>query len=84
MLVQDLESQEDQYLFEICLVEYSVQIAIRLPFTVFPVFQTNLQLFPSRSLNIVLCLIGSDLQAKSTESQDAQNNQTSKSFHKHK
>ena len=64
LLVQESESQKDQYLFEICPVEHSVQIAIRLTFPVFPVFfQASLQLVPARSLNIVLYLIGSDLPA---------------------
>ena len=40
------------------------KIAIRLPFSVFPVFQANLQLVSARSLNFVLYLIGSDLLVK--------------------
>ena len=52
-----------QYLFEICLVENSAQ---KLPsdchFLYFHFFQASLQLVPARSLNVVLYLIGSDLQ----------------------
>ena len=48
LLVQDAKSQEDQYLFEICLVEHSVQVAIRLLFPVFPIYQTTLKLVSAR------------------------------------
>ena len=37
-----------------------MQIAIRMPFPVFPVFQASVQLVPARSLNVMFYLIGSD------------------------
>ena len=48
LLVQDTESQEDQYQFEICLSKHSAKFAIRLLFPVFPVIQATLQLDSAR------------------------------------
>ena len=68
-----------------CLKSARLSIYTKLPshyhFLCFHYFQASLQLVPARSLNIVLYLLGSDLLVKFTEFQDAQKNQTSKSFH---
>ena len=64
LLVHESEFQEDQYLFEICLVKNSVHNCQQIAIPVFPVFQASLQLVSARSLKIVLFLIGSDLQVK--------------------
>ena len=55
LLEQDPESQEDQYLFEICLVEHSVQICHRLPFPVFPFYPSQFTACPG--WNLLLCCI---------------------------
>ena len=53
--MQESESQEDQYLFEIWPVEHSVQNGHQIAiFLYFQFFQASLQLVPARSLNIVL------------------------------
>ena len=59
------------------------KFVIRLPVPVFPVIQANLQLVSARSYWNLLYIFGSDLLAQSTESQDAQINNISKSIYKH-
>ena len=78
MLVQDSESQEDQYLFEICPVEHSVQNCHQIAISCVSIHLSQFTACPARNLNIALYLIGGDVLVKSTESQDAQNHKTGK------
>ena len=76
LLEKDTESQEDQYLFEICLCEHSEQICHQLAISCVPVFQTTLQHVSARIYSFVVSTLKRPVSAKYRvpRFQDAQSN----------
>ena len=73
LLVKDTESQEDQYLYEICPCEHSDQICHQIAISCVSSLPSHFTACQLESVTL-LYLCGRGLLAQSTEFQDGQNN----------